>query len=197
MSQSYMRSYGSSFPCIEQYMVRRCYSDRKEKLTDGNFQTADSIGVAVSRRLPLLPNTETTLVNSCWLPNSLSYILFFFFFFPFQVALMAYGSSQARGPIRAVAAGLRHTTATAHGTQTMSANYTPAHGNMGFLTHWVRSGIEPASSWILVGLITHWATMGTPFFSLLLYYWFQQRICWKTNVIKVGCIQEFPSWCSG
>ena len=30
------------------------------------------------------------------------------------------------------------------------------------LTHWLRSGIERISSWILVRFITCWATMGTP-----------------------------------
>ena len=40
--------------------------------------------------------------------------------------------------------------------------YTTAHSNNGFLTHWVRPGIEPAFSWILVGFVTHWATTGTP-----------------------------------
>ena len=33
-----------------------------------------------------------------------------------------------------------------------SAIYTTAHGNAGSLTHWARPGIEPASSWFLVGL---------------------------------------------
>ena len=28
-----------------------------------------------------------------------------------------------------------------------------AHGNTGSLTHWARPGIEPASSWIIVGLL--------------------------------------------
>ena len=41
-----------------------------------------------------------------------------------------------------------------HGIQAVSETYTEAHGNTGSLTHWVRSGIEPASSWILVGFIT-------------------------------------------
>ena len=31
-----------------------------------------------------------------------------------------------------------------------SATYTTAHGNTTSLTHWVRPGIEPVSSWILV-----------------------------------------------
>ena len=30
------------------------------------------------------------------------------------------------------------------------------------LTHWVRPGIEPASSWILAGLVNNWATKGAP-----------------------------------
>ena len=34
--------------------------------------------------------------------------LFFFFFLLFRAAPTAYGGSQARGPIEAVAAGLRH-----------------------------------------------------------------------------------------
>ena len=32
--------------------------------------------------------------------------------------------------------------------------YTTAHSNAGSLTHWVRPGMEPASSWILVGFVT-------------------------------------------
>ena len=34
-----------------------------------------------------------------------------------------------------------------------SATYTTAHGNTGSTTHWARPGIEPTSSWILVGFI--------------------------------------------
>ena len=36
----------------------------------------------------------------------------------------------------------------------MSVTYTTAHGNAGFLTHWMRPGIEPMSWWILVGFVT-------------------------------------------
>ena len=73
-------------------------------------------------------------------------------FLHFRSAPVAYGSSQAVGPIRAVAAG-----------------YTTAHGNTGYLTHWARPGIEPASSWILVGFITL-ATMGSPVIENLLSF---------------------------
>ena len=34
------------------------------------------------------------------------------------------------------------------------ATYTTAHGNTRSLTHWVRPGMEPTSSWIAVGLVS-------------------------------------------
>ena len=51
-----------------------------------------------------------------------------------------------------------------------SATYTTAHGNAGSLTHWVRAGTEPATSWFLVGFVNHWATMGTPIIAVLFYF---------------------------
>ena len=42
------------------------------------------------------------------------------------------------------------------------ATYAAAHSNTGFLTPWVRLGIRPMSSWILVGFLTCWATMEIP-----------------------------------
>ena len=41
------------------------------------------------------------------------------------------------------------------GIQTTSAAYTAAHGNTGSLTHRARSGIEPASPWVLAGFVNH------------------------------------------
>ena len=69
----------------------------------------------------------------------------FFFFFLFRASPEAYGSSHARGWIRATAANLHH-----------------SHSNVGSLTHWTRPGIEPASSWILVRFVHCWATKETP-----------------------------------
>ena len=42
------------------------------------------------------------------------------------------------------------------------ATYIRAHSNTRPLTHWERPGIEPASSWVLVGFVNHWAMAGTP-----------------------------------
>ena len=41
-----------------------------------------------------------------------------------------------------------------HRIRAVSVTYTTAHGNTRSITHWVRPGIEPASSWILVGFIS-------------------------------------------
>ena len=62
---------------------------------------------------------------------------FFFFFCLFAFAratLAAYGGSQARGPIGAVATGLRQSHSNG-GIRAESATYTTAHGNAGSLTH--------------------------------------------------------------
>ena len=48
------------------------------------------------------------------------------------------------------------------GIQAEFVTYTTAHGNIGSSTQWTRPGIEPATSWFLVGFVNHWATMGTP-----------------------------------
>ena len=49
-----------------------------------------------------------------------------------------------------------------HKIQATSMTYTTAHDNAGSLSHWAKPGIEPASSWILAGFITCWATAGIP-----------------------------------
>ena len=85
----------------------------------------------------------------------------FFFFRLFRATTMAYGDSQARGQIRAVATGLCHSNSNARSkpqpwpVQQLAAMLDP-------LTHWARPGIKPASSWILVRFLTSWATMGPP-----------------------------------
>ena len=76
------------------------------------------------------------------------------------------GGSQASGPIGAIATSLRQQ----HGIQVASATYTTTHGSTGSLTHWVRPGIEPASSWMLVRFINPWAVMGTPWSYIYIHF---------------------------
>ena len=73
----------------------------------------------------------------------------FVFVLPFRAALSAYGSSQARAPMRVTAS-----TATATRDLSWVCTYTRAHCNDRSLTHWARPGIEPTASWILVKFIS-------------------------------------------
>ena len=70
--------------------------------------------------------------------------LFFFFVF-----LFFRGSSQTRGWFGAVAASLRHS----H-SNTRSEPHLHHSNPLKSLTHWMRPGIKPGSSWILVMFIT-------------------------------------------
>ena len=90
-----------------------------------------------------------TFKTTCWAELKGKTWGFFFFFCLFRAPPTAYGSSLARGPIGAVAAGLHHS----H-SDTRSATYTTAHDNTGSLTRWARLGIESAFLWILVRFIT-------------------------------------------
>ena len=48
-----------------------------------------------------------------------------------------------------------------HRIPVTSAAYTTDHGNIIYLTYWAKPGIKPASSLIITGFITYWATTGT------------------------------------
>ena len=70
----------------------------------------------------------------------------------FRATPAAYGSSQARGTIGASAAGLPHSHSNAR-TELRPWPTPQLTANVGSLTHWVRPGVEPTSSWILLGLV--------------------------------------------
>ena len=82
--------------------------------------------------------------------------------FIFRVAPVAYVTSQARGRIGAVAAGLHHSHSKAGSEQhlwlTLQLTATPDP-----LTNWASSGIKPAPSWMLVGFITTEPRQEIPF----------------------------------
>ena len=86
--------------------------------------------------------------------------LFCLFVCLFRAKPAAYGSSQARDWIRAAAASLYHSRSNA-GSEPRLQPTPQFKVNTRSLTHWARPRIEPASSWILVRFVTHWATTGT------------------------------------
>ena len=105
----------------------------------------------------------TFLIQSTWIlfsfsriQNALDRFVFFFFFCLFRAAPVAYGASQARGLIGAIAAGLhhKHSNARSKPIWAESVNYTATHSNTRSLAHWTRPEIEPPTSWFLVGFIS-------------------------------------------
>ena len=102
-----------------------------------------------------------------------------------RAAPMAYGGSQANGPVGAEFASLHHS----HSSLTSSVTYTTAHSTARSLTHWARPGIKPTSSWMLVRFTNGLATMGTsktPVNSYLLYQY--RHIFWKPSVVFINYI---------
>ena len=83
-----------------------------------------------------------------------------------------------------------YTTATVIQIQATSATYTTAHGNAGSPTHWVRSGIKPASSWILVGLTTEPRRELPEIYSLFYYLesWVLNRLGRLLNMDRKGTV---------
>ena len=83
----------------------------------------------------------------------LEFIFYFIFFLLFEAAPVAYGGSQASGLIGATAVSLCHNHSNTRSelclppTPQLTAKPDP-------LTHWARPGIEPATSWFLVGFIS-------------------------------------------
>ena len=84
-------------------------------------------------------------IYSQFLRIILNLFSFLKFIFHFMTAPMAYGSAWTRGQIGAAADNL-HSRPQQHRIQASSMTYAVAFGNIGSLTHWARSGIEPTSS---------------------------------------------------
>ena len=84
----------------------------------------------------------------------------YLFFFLLRATPLAYGGSQARSQIGAAAAGLNHSHSNV-GYELCLWPITQLEATPDPLTHWVRPGTEPESSWILAGFLMHLATIGT------------------------------------
>ena len=124
----------------------------------------------------MVPPTRMTAVElavGCWI--SFCFVLFCvwfgwgFFVCFFRAAPLTYGGSHARAWIRAAA---DHN----HSNMGSELHLWPIDGNTRSLTHWTRPGIEPASSWILVGFLT-----AKPQWELLNKFWrYSHCDCYET-----------------
>ena len=109
---------------------------------------------------------------------------------------MAYGSSQARGQTGAAAAGLHHTHSNARSEQHLQP--TPQLKATPDPTHWVRPGVEPASSWIPVRFVStapQWelskSYFKTNFLSVSAGFLEAEP---ETEIHSVGFSERKPSW---
>lgn len=84
--------------------------------------------------------------------NSIFYFIYFYFFDFFRAAPAAYGGSQAKGPIGAVAAGLRHS----HSNARCELPLGPTPQLMAMLDHQPaeRPGLEHTTPWFLVRIVS-------------------------------------------
>ena len=123
-------------------------------------------------------------------PCLLAWFLIFFFsfksFWLFRATPAVYGGSQARGPIRGVAASLHHS----HSNPRSKLCLWPTPqltGNAGSVTHWARPGIEPAASWFLVRAVSV-APRGELWkFSVKCFH---LPLNWGTSLCIVGMIEN-------
>ena len=114
--------------------------------------------ISLQGRLDYFLRISTTLWVSLFL-LSISLFFFFFFLFPYAThvaACVAYAASQARG--QGVNLQLQPQQ---HRIWATSVTYTTALGNTGYLTHWARPGMEPASSWTAWTSFLPWASLST------------------------------------
>ena len=72
-----------------------------------------------------------------------------------------------------------------------SVTYTTAHSNTQSLTHWARPGIEPATSWFLVGFVS-----AAPWRELLdpCHFFLNQRVT-VTSLENRAFLEPFPCLC--
>ena len=90
--------------------------------------------------------------NNTFFSTKVTFLSCFCFCLLFRATPVTYGGSQARGWNRSYSCWPMPQTQQCQ-IQAESGIYTTAHGNSGSLTHWARSGIEPTTSWFLVGLV--------------------------------------------
>ena len=131
----------------------------------GSCSNAGSLTHCARPGIKPVSHRSRCIIDPAGPQQELSLLLIFFFFF--TAAPVAYGSSEARGQIRVAAAGLCHT----HSNSGSELPLWPAPQLIAMpdpLTHWVRPGMEPTSSWILVGFLTCWDTTETPEKTLLI-----------------------------
>ena len=104
-----------------------------------------------------------------WFMQNFFFAFFFFFFFG-VLGLHLWHIDGPRLGVKSELQLLAYTTATRDPSRVCSLHHSSL-GNTGSLTHSVRPGMKPISSWILVGFVTRRTTTGTLEFFNILKVW--------------------------
>ena len=99
---------------------------------------------------PTFIHDKKISTNWVYLKCSSTFLFFSFFFSGPQVQYMEVPRLGIKSEIQLPA----YTTAMAMPDPNYFCNLHDSHSNARYLTHWAGPGIEPASSWILVGIVT-------------------------------------------
>ena len=114
-----------------------------------------SLGIEIPHQVTAHPTTKTnkqqkTCHRDSFTHNSERFFFAFFFFLGLHPRHMEVPSLGVKSELQ-----LRPTPQPQqHQIWATPVTHTTAHGNARSLTYWVRPGIEPVSSWMLVGLVT-------------------------------------------
>ena len=104
--------------------------------------------------------------------------------------------SRLGGWIRDAAANLHHSHSNMGSRAKLHQQPAPqVIATLDLLTHRVRLGIKPGTSWKVVGFITHWATMGMPWFSFLIEL-LKPTISWSIFCVFCSFLHAFCTWFS-
>uniref|UniRef100_A0A8D1ZL36 Uncharacterized protein n=1 Tax=Sus scrofa TaxID=9823 RepID=A0A8D1ZL36_PIG len=135
------------------YVIFQQTVDRQHALDTMNFDVIKSKPVRVtwSQHDPSLCKSEMSNKYIKFWDKSI-YLFIYFYFLLFKATPVAYGGSQAKGQIRATAAGLHHSYSNA-GFK-MHLQPTPHSSWHQILNPRERPGIKSAASWFLVGFIS-------------------------------------------
>ena len=128
----------------------------------------------------ILSSISLILVLICIISFLLLTFLFFLSFFAWGVH-----TNGIFNPRLGVKSELRlpaWTTATAMPDLSQSVIYTTPQGSAGYLIYWAGPGVEPASSWILVGFITPESQWELPDYLVLIRSFFSSFLnsCWNS-----------------
>ena len=112
--------------------------------------------------------------------------LFFFFFFVFLGPHLWHMEVPRLG-VESELQLLTYTTAIAMPDPSCICELHCSLRQSGFLTHWARPGVEPASSWILVRFLTRWATVGIPMSYFFYDLWTLNHTYKGLPHVKITC----------